>query len=413
MTSANSSSCLPAQPPRAHALMPVFVFAMLVALASVWALTFERVHYERNETIREAVKQNSNLAIALEEQTIRTVRGIDQKLGFVKYEYERNGMTPRLVELVRDRTPDDEIFADIAIMDAQGMRILGRIDAKPVNVADREYFTAQREADRGLFIGKPAVGRATGRVAIHMSRRIDHPDGSFRGVLLAAVDPARFTKLYQAADLGSQGLIGLTGTDGTLRASRVGERLQVGSAVPYPDVVRLASGAPVGSLLTRGQDDGVARFLSYRKVAQYPLVVMVATAEAEVLAPFRDRRRNYFLGAAGISVLGGLLALGVVFYVRRRRQDISARKESEQELDRASARLATALESIADGLIMADAAGRCAYMNGEAERLLHIPRGELMGRSVWEIFPDEGEGSAHDQAARAIETRSKVTFEAH
>src|SRR5688500_17476260 len=194
--------------PGRRALMPVLVGLMLTAIAATWAVTLERVHYERTEAVRDAVKQNSNLAVALEEQTIRTVRGIDQKLAFVKYEYEQHGFTPKLVDLVRDRTPDDEILSDIAFIDAEGTRILGRIEAKPVSVADREYFTLQRQAESGLFISKPSLGRISGRTSIHMSRRIDRPDGSFGGVVVAAVDPAHFTKLYQGADLGSQGLVG-------------------------------------------------------------------------------------------------------------------------------------------------------------------------------------------------------------
>ena len=54
-------------------------------------------------------------------------------------------------------------------------------------------------------IGKPVLGHLSGKWAIHIARRLTKSDGSFGGVVLAAVDPTYFTRFYQHADLGEQG----------------------------------------------------------------------------------------------------------------------------------------------------------------------------------------------------------------
>ncbi len=45
------------------------------------------------------------------------------------------------------------------------------------------------------------------------------------------------------------------------------------------------------------------------------------------------------------------------------------------------------LESITDGFLALDRDWRITYLNAEAERINGRPRGELLGRDHWELFP--------------------------
>ena len=68
--------------------------------------------------------------------------------------------------------------------------------------------------------------------------------------------------------------------------------------------------------------------------------------------------------------------------------DIHERKVLEEELVSSAGRLTATLESITDGFYTVDAAWRVTYFNNEAERLLLVTRDEVLGRSLWEAFPD-------------------------
>ncbi|SCX41076.1 PAS domain S-box-containing protein [Klenkia marina] len=71
------------------------------------------------------------------------------------------------------------------------------------------------------------------------------------------------------------------------------------------------------------------------------------------------------------------------------------------------------LEAMPAGFFSLDAQWRFTFLNSAAERLLGQLRGELLGRSVWETFPD-AVGSDFETAYRgAVESGQPQTFEAH
>ena len=64
-------------------------------------------------------------------------------------------------------------------------------------------------------------------------------------------------------------------------------------------------------------------------------------------------------------------------------------------------RLATMLERMGEGFVTIDRDWTITYVNAEAERLCRATRAELVGRNVWEAFP-EGRGSAFEAAHQRV-----------
>jgi len=99
-------------------------------------------------------------------------------------------------------------------------------------------------------------------------------------------------------------------------------------------------------------------------------------------------------------------------------QDISQRKRLEAELreakeaaEAAGARVTRILESITDGFFALDRDWRFTYINPQAELLLRQSRDELLGKVVWDEFP-ESVGSTFDRMYHeALATGRAVTFE--
>ncbi len=80
---------------------------------------------------------------------------------------------------------------------------------------------------------------------------------------------------------------------------------------------------------------------------------------------------------------------------------------------RADARLARALESVTDAFYTLDREWCFTYVNPEAERLQQRSRADLLGHSVWEVFP-EAIGTVFDIAFhRAMETGETAIFESY
>src|SRR5437762_1338510 len=79
---------------------PIAVALGCAALIAVsWAITMERISYERADAVEDAVRQNSNLAIAFEEQTLHAIKRADLTLLRLKREYERDGRIANLREI--------------------------------------------------------------------------------------------------------------------------------------------------------------------------------------------------------------------------------------------------------------------------------------------------------------------------
>jgi diguanylate cyclase (GGDEF)-like protein/PAS domain S-box-containing protein len=92
-------------------------------------------------------------------------------------------------------------------------------------------------------------------------------------------------------------------------------------------------------------------------------------------------------------------------------QDITDQKHAEENLQRLAARLSTTLESITDGFFTIGTDWTLTYVNGEAVRMLRIPHGQLLGRTLWELFP-EAQGMGFEQRLRRAATeRLAMSFD--
>ena len=74
-----------------------------------------------------------------------------------------------------------------------------------LSLEDRPYFQAHREdPSLGLHIGKPLQSRSVGVWFVSFSRRINNPDGSFGGIVVAALEPRYLKCFYKGLSLGER-----------------------------------------------------------------------------------------------------------------------------------------------------------------------------------------------------------------
>jgi PAS domain S-box-containing protein len=98
-------------------------------------------------------------------------------------------------------------------------------------------------------------------------------------------------------------------------------------------------------------------------------------------------------------------------------RDITARKEAENRerllaQERAARERATdILESISDAFYAVDGEWRLTYVNGKAEELWGRPREELLGKDLWEEFPQEVGSEPYRQIRRAMQEGVTTEFE--
>ncbi len=95
------------------------------------------------------------------------------------------------------------------------------------------------------------------------------------------------------------------------------------------------------------------------------------------------RSRRVWVRAIGEAVQD---QSGAVRSIRGALQDLSERKQAEEEARKITTRLTNTLERLTIGFYTLDADWRFTYINGEAEAMLGRPRTQLMGRVLWDEF---------------------------
>ncbi len=303
----------------------VIVAFGLTLVGALWGLILVEGREERSDVIASAVKQNSNLAVAYEEHVARTLKGLDGVLLFIRHEYRRAGTAIDIARYADEGIIDERLFSILSITDEHGNIVKSSQTAAQASYADREFFKVHRlRRDRDdLHISVPVLGRISGTWQVPISRALFRKDGSFAGVVVLSVDPGYFTRFYQKADIGAQGVVTLVGLDGIARARRVGSALSFGDDMSATTLLRAQAHSAVGDFLSLGGIDDIPRYISYRTLGGYPLIVAVGTSREEVLAEYkRGRNRDFFLATMLTCVIFVFTAMLVVAIHRQERAAI-------------------------------------------------------------------------------------------
>jgi PAS domain S-box-containing protein len=350
----------------------------------LWNSVFATLRTERADTIRAAIQKNDVLAVAFEYYATRTIESADATIRYMIREYARVGKDIDLAKFVADHTVESTTFSGVTLADvhgnAQTMSYAGT-SVQSINVADRQHFRVHLNRDDGkVFIGKPVTSRITGKTLIPITRRINNPDGTFGGVAMAVIEPARFTEILLNADILALDVISLVGADGITRARLSGAATSSGEDIGRSPLFANAGRPAAGNYFATSVLDGVPRFYSYRTLSDYPLMTIVGAAESDVMDDFYRRQTEYFQ-AAGLmtAVISGFAALLMFALARQRR---AAGKAS-----RSDARMAAIIESSDDAIISKDLNGIISGWNAGAERLFGFTAAEMVGRSITQMIP--------------------------
>ncbi|HOL72367.1 MAG TPA: PAS domain S-box protein [Bryobacteraceae bacterium] len=93
-------------------------------------------------------------------------------------------------------------------------------------------------------------------------------------------------------------------------------------------------------------------------------------------------------------------------------RDITHRLEAERALRESSSQVTSILESITDGFFALDREWRFTYVNGKAEQILGRARSDLIGRVIWEEFPEQSKSVFFEEYRRAMTEKTPVRFSA-
>lgn len=333
--------------------------AAFIGITLAWSIFYHNLHAQKQQVTDVAMADVSIIARNHASHVKRSIDSIDQMLLLIKLQWEASGGTMRLETLKGRGLFSSGVQINAAIVDRDGMLVTSTFDAKllkPSNYAgDRPYFLIHKKSVGDfLHIGKPTIGRATGREIIQYSRALVDADNAFDGVVLMSMESSYLNDDYDTITLGQHGMLGTLGTDGQLRSARVGNTMQpaeprfLTSALPMPlgDVDEMLNSSFVEGSKTFL--DHRNRYVSSHPVVGYPMVAFAGIDEQEAMTPYWHRRHTDTVTALW-TTLAVLLFTGLSMAFSMR----VAWRRHQLEIARASHRMAS--ESGSEAFYLAEA----------------------------------------------------------
>lgn len=102
-----------------------------------------------------------------------------------------------------------------------------------------------------------------------------------------------------------------------------------------------------------------------------------------------------------------------VAYAMAMTQDITDSKRAQEELQKKSNEIVTIWESMTDAFYALDSEWRFVYVNSQAEILLERDRKDLLGKGIWEEFPEAAGMIFYREYRRAVTEQVEVAFDAY
>ncbi len=293
------------------------VFIIIVALTLVAFNAWQIWNaYQRN--LQSAANDSENLARSLAQHAEDTFTQVDNNLLDLRERSETDGLgqaqKARLQKVMQEQVDSLPQIHGSFVYDDQGNWILTS-NGKPLshaNNADREYFKYHvTHNNNTIYIGKVIRSRSTGDLIIPLSRRLNHPDGSFAGVVISTLYVEYFRQFYNKFALNNDASLSLLLDDGTILYRRPFNEDTIGKNTSQGILFReILPHSPFGNATIVSQFDNVERIYGYSRVERYPLVITAGLSKKDVLADWRSDATLFAVG--GVILLVILVALGLV-----------------------------------------------------------------------------------------------------
>lgn len=394
-------------------LLP-YVVAGLVLSAVVWAVTYQRISAEREQKFAQSAQRAKDLASFFEQHTLHVFGYSDSYLKILRREYLENGGLAAVRRMMAAVPLDSSIVSHITIIDQAGTPLL--VSGHPIKpgttAKDRDYFKFQRahEDDR-IFVSLPHRGRNTGMLLVRLVRRITLPDGSFGGVIFAALEAEGMTGFFSALNLGPKSSATLVGADKKIRARSSYGRLGPGQDISGSRIWRELEQSPVGLYRQTSVVDDITRYYAYRRLSEFPLIVAIGVSTEDIAQAVTQ----FELPTYTIAILTTIVIAIMTILICR--EILVSQKQRDGET-----RIRTIVDSVPDGIVTVDEAGRIESFSIGAQKIFDYGPDEVVGQCVSMLVSKQGRaehegyirdylrtgtGSATGQGHREVRGRRK------
>jgi diguanylate cyclase (GGDEF)-like protein/PAS domain S-box-containing protein len=384
----------------------IVIFFALAMSACVLSVVIWKALDAKATTLERGQTDTQNLTHSLTEHAAHTLQAADIAMsGIVELLRYRKPLPERLNQYLASTVSALPQIRELAVLDADGDWQYSSLPELPhYNNSDRQYFIYHRDTPGpALRIGTLIKSRLTGLRTITLSKRISRPDGSFAGVLMAAIDSDYFNAFYSRFHLGAGGAISLMRSDGIVLMRWPSSNIDpdISKTELFATQLKLSS---VGYYKTMSPFDGAAKYFGYEEAQQYPIVITVARSESELLASWWKALRTD-------ALVAGVLLCMIILLAALLSSQFRFRMKTEQALREREAKYRLFADNIADIVILFDGRGTLLYVSPSVEPVLGLHGQDLIGKSCFDlVHPDDKEHLAVSAQNGTLVPANNIAF---
>ncbi len=259
-----------------------------------------------------------NLAKVLESNLANSIKRVDVSLlallDINKIHHADHSKNPLLMNayIAPIHSRLSEVDA-IRLTDKNGLLISGNdIGRSPkISLSDRPHFIQlKNDPEAGLVISKPQVSRINNKWVIVLARRINRADGTFDGMIFAALSLDALSEQFASLNLGAGGIVSLRDSDlGLIAQYPKPDNTENFIGQKNADPAKLAllnSGKSTGTFLSNGPDPD-KRTITFHKLHDLPLYVSVGLSRDDYLKHWHNDWGKLF-GLALLFLIASIYA---------------------------------------------------------------------------------------------------------
>ena len=181
---------------------------------------------------------------------------------------------------------------------------------KKIDISQRAYFkhfaeSWSPERAQETLIAAPIKAMPFGKWILPVVRPHTTENGSFNGVVIAALRLTKFQNLYQSFDFSKLEIVSLLRTDGVVLARLPFNEKLIGKNIMPEKVFRKRFSAVSGTVEMQSVTEKDMRIVSHQKLEKFPLMVVSLKSRKDILQSLQIHQAIII----GLSILGSVILL--------------------------------------------------------------------------------------------------------
>lgn len=370
-----------------------FLILPMLGILSISALSIffyqNQKGNEENRVRAETRKKVEQASISYALMTQRSLRGIDALMQYLEGDFKNRVRIQARDIAQSDRLPGANPYEFVAIFDADGVQQFAAPASPNVSSmrGNKDFQFHAANSTNSLRIGMQIDAPIGSKKIIPVTKRINHQDGSFAGVILVAVNEDFFA--FDANMLNGAALLGgLIGSDrrlipfGRSTDNGGGER-EYDRSEAICKFSTTTTSLPATCLETKK-----GRYFAIASINSFPYKVVVGVSEADVISAYFDGKALRHQALLEYFFLIGIFSFFIILVAIR-----FSLKNAEASNIRLAYRVAT--ENGKDGFylwkrILSPTGAIVEFMivdcNEYGAALYKMTRSEILGKTVSDIY---------------------------